>query len=100
MRRADQRVLPVNLWVPNGLIVGCEALLLSHDTTHAGGLLAAGAGGEDAWQGLGAGIAGVLAQGSGPAVAIAVAAGVSLVMTFGTAGRVWRLGYGDPRTAR
>jgi hypothetical protein len=45
MRRAAQRVLLVNLWVPNGLIVGCEALFLSYDTTHAGLLLAAGAGG-------------------------------------------------------
>ena len=52
-----------------------------------------------AWQGLGAGTAGVLAQGSGPAVAIAVAAGVSLVITFGTAGRVRRLGDGGSRTA-
>ncbi|WP_432489544.1 MFS transporter [Kineococcus sp. SYSU DK018] len=178
MRRADQRVLLVNLWVPNGLIVGCEALFLSYDSTHAGLLLAAGAGGmlagdltvgrflsasqrarwalglrvllaapflvfalhpplvvgvvavfcasvgyaatlplqeklltvteqevrgqvqgvESAgrmtWQGLGAGIAGVLAQGFGPAVAIAVAAGISLMITFGTAGRVRRLGNG------
>ncbi|WP_432498650.1 MFS transporter [Kineococcus gypseus] len=179
MRRGDQRVLLINLWVPNGLIVGCEALFLSYDSTHAGLLLAAGAGGmlagdlivgrfltagqraraalglrvllaapfllfavhpplavslaavfcasvgyaatlplhekllavtaeevrgqvqgvESAgrmtWQGVGAVIAGVLAQGLGPAAAITAVAGLSLLITVGTAGRVRRLGSGN-----
>lgn len=37
-----QRALLLNLWVPNGLIVGCEALFLSYASDHAGALLAAG----------------------------------------------------------
>ncbi|BFV55459.1 MFS transporter [Kitasatospora sp. CMC57] len=40
-----QRALLVNLWVPNGLIVGCEALFLSYAPDHAGALLAAGSAG-------------------------------------------------------
>ncbi|MFD9520533.1 MFS transporter [Streptomyces sp. NPDC059979] len=40
-----RRVLLLNLWVPNGLIVGCEALFLSYDPVHAGTLLAAGSAG-------------------------------------------------------
>lgn len=39
------RALLVNLWVPNGLVVGCEALLLSYDAANAGLLLAAGSAG-------------------------------------------------------
>ncbi len=39
------RALLLNLWVPNGLIVGCEGLLLSYDATHAGAMLAAGSAG-------------------------------------------------------
>ncbi|MGW7437668.1 MFS transporter [Streptomyces sp. NPDC054849] len=42
---ARRRVLLLNLWVPNGLIVGCEALLISYDPGHAGTLLAAGSAG-------------------------------------------------------
>lgn len=44
-RQPVQRVLLVNLWVPNGLIVGCEALFLSYDPARAGLLLAAGSAG-------------------------------------------------------
>ncbi|QES47621.1 hypothetical protein DEJ50_07095 [Streptomyces venezuelae] len=40
-----RRALLVNLWVPNGLIVGCEALFISYDPGSAGTLLAAGAAG-------------------------------------------------------
>ncbi|MEU2976037.1 MFS transporter [Streptomyces hirsutus] len=40
-----RRALLLNLWVPNGLIVGCEALFLSYDPEHAGILLAAGSAG-------------------------------------------------------
>ncbi|MFD3696886.1 MFS transporter [Streptomyces sp. NPDC058646] len=40
-----RRALLLNLWVPNGLIVGCEALFLSYDPEHAGLLLAAGSAG-------------------------------------------------------
>ncbi|MEH6372978.1 MFS transporter [Streptomyces sp. KLMMK] len=40
-----QRALLLNLWVPNGLIVGCEALLISYSPDHAGVLLAAGSAG-------------------------------------------------------
>ncbi|MCY0936913.1 MFS transporter [Streptomyces sp. H34-S4] len=40
-----QRALLLNLWVPNGLIVGCEALFLSYGPDHAGALLAAGSAG-------------------------------------------------------
>ncbi|WP_277436290.1 hypothetical protein [Streptomyces sp. SPB162] len=43
--RSGRRALLVNLWVPNGLIVGCEALFISYDTAHAGTLLAAGSAG-------------------------------------------------------
>lgn len=39
------RALLVNLWVPNGLIVGCEGLLLSYDDLNAGLFLAAGSAG-------------------------------------------------------
>ena len=35
----------LNLWVPNGLIVGCEALFISYTPDHAGVLLAAGSAG-------------------------------------------------------
>ncbi|WP_411150687.1 MFS transporter [Streptomyces sp. A30] len=40
-----RRALLLNLWVPNGLIVGCAALFLSYAPGHAGALLAAGSGG-------------------------------------------------------
>lgn len=40
-----QRALLLNLWVPNGLIVGCEALFISYAPDHAGALLAAGSAG-------------------------------------------------------
>ncbi|MFC9294147.1 hypothetical protein ACFTWH_05070 [Streptomyces sp. NPDC057011] len=40
-----RRALLLNLWVPNGLIVGCEALFISYDPGHAGTLLAAGSAG-------------------------------------------------------
>ncbi|MGJ3559726.1 MFS transporter [Streptomyces sp. INA 01156] len=40
-----RRALLLNLWVPNGLIVGCEALFLSYDQEQAGVLLAAGSAG-------------------------------------------------------
>ncbi|WP_406469684.1 MFS transporter [Streptomyces hirsutus] len=40
-----RRALLLNLWVPNGLIVGCEALFISYDPEHAGILLAAGSAG-------------------------------------------------------
>jgi MFS family permease len=33
---SGQRALLLNLWVPNGLIVGCEALFISYDPHHAG----------------------------------------------------------------
>ncbi|MBA2944320.1 MFS transporter [Streptomyces himalayensis] len=42
---SGQRALLLNLWVPNGLIVGCEALFISYDPGHAGTLLAAGSAG-------------------------------------------------------
>jgi hypothetical protein len=42
---SGQRALLLNLWVPNGLIVGCEALFLSYAPGHAGALLAAGSAG-------------------------------------------------------
>ncbi|MFB6435367.1 MFS transporter [Streptomyces sp. NPDC056411] len=42
---AGQRALLLNLWVPNGLIVGCEALFISYAPDHAGALLAAGSAG-------------------------------------------------------
>jgi predicted MFS family arabinose efflux permease len=45
LARADQRVLLVNLWVPNGLVVGCEALFISYSPDHAGWMLAAGSAG-------------------------------------------------------
>ncbi|WP_406180027.1 MFS transporter [Streptomyces sp. NBC_01006] len=43
--RKRQRVLLLNLWVPNGLIVGCEALFISYAPQHAGAFLAAGSAG-------------------------------------------------------
>ncbi|WP_377273511.1 MFS transporter [Peterkaempfera sp. SMS 1(5)a] len=42
---SGQRAVLLNLWVPNGLIVGCEALFLSYAPDHAGALLAAGSAG-------------------------------------------------------
>ncbi len=42
---SGQRALLLNLWVPNGLIVGCEALFISYDPEHAGALLAAASAG-------------------------------------------------------
>ncbi|MER6776233.1 MULTISPECIES: MFS transporter [unclassified Streptomyces] len=43
--RKGQRALLLNLWVPNGLIVGCEALFISYAPERAGALLAAGSAG-------------------------------------------------------
>ncbi|MFJ7150130.1 MFS transporter [Streptomyces sp. NPDC100445] len=40
-----RRALLLNLWVPNGLIVGCEALFISYAPDDAGTLLAAGSAG-------------------------------------------------------
>ncbi|MGW2119949.1 hypothetical protein [Streptomyces zhihengii] len=40
-----RRALLLNLWVPNGLVVGCEALFLSYAPDHAGSLLAAASAG-------------------------------------------------------
>ncbi|MFE1951073.1 MFS transporter [Streptomyces sp. NPDC059524] len=40
-----RRALLLNLWVPNGLVVGCEALFISYDSGHAGVYLAAGSAG-------------------------------------------------------
>ncbi|KOU72625.1 membrane protein [Streptomyces sp. XY66] len=40
-----RRALLLALWVPNGLIVGCEALFISYDPGHAGIFLAAGSAG-------------------------------------------------------
>ncbi|WP_181802943.1 MFS transporter [Streptomyces shenzhenensis] len=40
-----QRALLLNLWVPNGLIVGCDALFISYAAHHAGAFLAAGSAG-------------------------------------------------------
>ncbi|MFE7180552.1 MFS transporter [Streptomyces erythrochromogenes] len=40
-----RRALLLALWVPNGLIVGCEALFISYDPGHAGTFLAAGSAG-------------------------------------------------------
>ncbi|NWF25539.1 hypothetical protein HW130_04550 [Streptomyces sp. PKU-EA00015] len=42
---SGRRALLLNLWVPNGLIVGCEALFISYDPRGAGPLLAAGSAG-------------------------------------------------------
>lgn len=42
---SGRRALLLNLWVPNGLIVGCEALFISYDPGHASTLLAAGSAG-------------------------------------------------------
>lgn len=39
---SGQRALLLNLWVPNGVIVGCEALFISYAPQHAGVFLAAG----------------------------------------------------------
>jgi predicted MFS family arabinose efflux permease len=43
--RSGRRALLLNLWVPNGLIVGCEALFIPDAGDRAGTLLAAGAAG-------------------------------------------------------
>ncbi|MEU3352874.1 hypothetical protein [Streptomyces sp. NPDC037389] len=43
--RSGRRALLLNLWVPNGLIVGCEALFISYDPRLASALLAAGSAG-------------------------------------------------------
>ncbi|MFJ1566146.1 MFS transporter [Streptomyces erythrochromogenes] len=40
-----RRALLLALWVPGGLIVGCEALFISYDPGHAGTFLAAGSAG-------------------------------------------------------
>ncbi|MFD8414256.1 MFS transporter [Streptomyces sp. NPDC059650] len=40
-----RRALLLNLWVPNGLVVGCEALFIPYAPQHAGTLLAAGSAG-------------------------------------------------------
>ncbi|BFO14216.1 hypothetical protein SHKM778_06040 [Streptomyces sp. KM77-8] len=45
LSRSGPRALLLNLWVPNGLIVGCEALFISYAPGHAGILLAAGSAG-------------------------------------------------------
>ncbi len=42
---SGQRALLLNLWVPNGLVVGCEALFISYAPEHAGAFLAAGSAG-------------------------------------------------------
>ncbi|TXS41878.1 MFS transporter, partial [Streptomyces sp. t39] len=42
---SGSRALLLNLWVPNGLVVGCEALFLSYAPEHAGSLLAAASAG-------------------------------------------------------
>lgn len=42
---SGRRALLLNLWVPNGLIVGCEALFISYAPQHAGVFLAAGSAG-------------------------------------------------------
>ncbi|MFI8261133.1 MFS transporter [Streptomyces sp. NPDC085665] len=43
--RKGPRALLLNLWVPGGLIVGCEALFISYAPAHAGVLLAAASAG-------------------------------------------------------
>lgn len=43
--RPGRRALLLNLWVPNGLVVGCEALFLLYAPTAAGTLLAASSAG-------------------------------------------------------
>ncbi|WP_411105028.1 MFS transporter [Streptomyces sp. cmx-4-9] len=45
LSHSGQRALLLNLWVPNGLIVGCEALFISYAPRHAGVFLAAGSAG-------------------------------------------------------
>ncbi|CAL9481022.1 hypothetical protein [Streptomyces sp. Tu 3180] len=45
LSRSGPRALLLNLWVPNGLVVGCEALFISYAPDHAGVLLAAGSAG-------------------------------------------------------
>ncbi|MEU7466974.1 hypothetical protein AB0A94_00155 [Streptomyces sp. NPDC044984] len=45
LSRSGPRALLLNLWVPGGLIVGCEALFISYAPDHAGVLLAAGSAG-------------------------------------------------------
>ncbi|WP_431948969.1 hypothetical protein [Actinacidiphila sp. bgisy167] len=42
---SGRRALLLNLWVPNGLVVGCEALFISYAPEHAGAFLAAGSAG-------------------------------------------------------
>ncbi|MGA4966565.1 hypothetical protein [Streptomyces pseudogriseolus] len=45
LSRTGPRALLLNLWVPNGLIVGCEALFITYAGENAGVLLAAASGG-------------------------------------------------------
>lgn len=45
LSRGGPRALLLNLWVPNGLIVGCEALFIPYAGENAGVLLAAASGG-------------------------------------------------------
>ncbi|MEW1681949.1 hypothetical protein [Streptomyces sp. NPDC093594] len=45
LSRSGPRALLLNLWVPNGLIVGCEALFIPYAQDHAGVLLAAASAG-------------------------------------------------------
>ncbi|MGN7139683.1 hypothetical protein [Streptomyces pseudogriseolus] len=45
LSRTGPRALLLNLWVPNGLIVGCEALFIPYAGANAGVLLAAASGG-------------------------------------------------------
>ncbi|MDT6986329.1 hypothetical protein ACFSUJ_19415 [Streptomyces lusitanus] len=45
LSRTGPRALLLNLWVPNGLIVGCEALFIPYAGENAGVLLAAASGG-------------------------------------------------------
>ncbi|MFE1386274.1 MFS transporter [Streptomyces albogriseolus] len=45
LSRSGPRALLLNLWVPNGLIVGCEALFIPYAQEDAGLLLAAASGG-------------------------------------------------------
>ncbi|MEW2412533.1 hypothetical protein AB0953_02210 [Streptomyces sp. NPDC046866] len=45
LARPGRRALLLNLWVPNGLVVGCEALFIPYAPDHAGTLLAAASAG-------------------------------------------------------
>ncbi|MEU6866046.1 hypothetical protein ABZ924_22785 [Streptomyces sp. NPDC046876] len=45
LARPGRRALLLNLWVPNGLVVGCEALFIPYAPGHAGTLLAAASAG-------------------------------------------------------